>query len=61
MTPRARSPLALFLPSLDGGGAERAILNLAAGFSKRGFPVDIVLAISGQGFGSELIAYRLPG
>lgn len=36
--------LALFLPSLAGGGAERIAINLAAGFSARGHGVDIVLA-----------------
>jgi len=36
--------LALFLPSLRGGGAERVMLNLAEGFAQRGFCVDLVLA-----------------
>jgi glycosyltransferase involved in cell wall biosynthesis len=36
--------LALFLPSLHGGGAERVMLNLAKGFSERGIQVDLVLA-----------------
>ena len=40
----ARAPLAFFLPSLAGGGAERVILNLAEGFSQRGVPIDLVLA-----------------
>jgi glycosyltransferase involved in cell wall biosynthesis len=31
------------MPSLDGGGAERVILNIAAGFAKRGVPTDLVL------------------
>lgn len=35
--------IALFLPSLAGGGAERVMLNLARGFCKRGLAVDIVL------------------
>lgn len=39
-----RAPLAFFLPSLAGGGAERAMLNLAAGFAERGFRTDLVLA-----------------
>jgi glycosyltransferase involved in cell wall biosynthesis len=38
------APLAFFLPSLAGGGAERAILNLATGFSERGVRTDLVLA-----------------
>ena len=36
--------LALFLPGLYEGGAERIILNLASGLTARGYPVDLVLA-----------------
>ena len=36
--------LALFLPSLRGGGAERIMVNLARGFVERGLQVDLVLA-----------------
>ncbi len=36
--------LALFLPSLRGGGAERVVVNLARGFAERGLQVDLVLA-----------------
>lgn len=36
--------LALFLPSLRGGGAERVMVHLARGFAERGFQVDLVLA-----------------
>ncbi len=36
--------LALFLPSLAGGGAERVLVDLAEGFAKRGHDVDLVLA-----------------
>lgn len=36
--------IALFLPSLAGGGAERVALNLAAGFINSGNTVDLVLA-----------------
>lgn len=35
--------LAIFLHSLYGGGAERAMLNLARGFSEQGIQVDLVL------------------
>lgn len=35
--------LALFMPSLAGGGAERVMLTLAAEFVKRGLTVDLVL------------------
>lgn len=36
--------LAIFLPALLGGGAERVILNLAAGITGKGYAVDLVLA-----------------
>lgn len=36
--------LAIFLPNLDGGGAERTMLNLAEGMATRGYNVDLVLA-----------------
>ncbi len=36
--------IALFLPSLAGGGAERVFLDLAGGFRQRGVAVDVVLA-----------------
>ena len=39
-----RPRLALYLPNLDGGGAERMIVNLAAGFVRCGVPTDLVLA-----------------
>lgn len=42
--PERRPRLALYLPNLDGGGAERMMVNLAAGFARRGVPTDLVLA-----------------
>lgn len=42
-TGAANVDVAFFLPSLVGGGAERAMLNLAIGFANQGFGVDIVL------------------
>ena len=36
--------IALFSPSLDGGGAERVMMNLARGFIDRGYTVDLVLS-----------------
>ncbi|HET9493456.1 MAG TPA: glycosyltransferase [Chloroflexia bacterium] len=36
--------LAIFLPSLAGGGAERSMLNMANGFAGRGVALDMVLA-----------------
>ena len=35
--------VALFLPSLGGGGAERAMLDVATGLAQRGLSVDMVL------------------
>lgn len=35
--------LAIFLPSLHAGGAERAMLKVAQGIGARGYPVDLVL------------------
>jgi glycosyltransferase involved in cell wall biosynthesis len=36
--------LALFIKSLSGGGAQRALVNLARGFTERGHRVDLVVA-----------------
>jgi glycosyltransferase involved in cell wall biosynthesis len=38
--------VAIFLPSLRGGGAEKAAVNLSKGFSAKGLKVDLVLAKS---------------
>jgi len=38
-----KGKIALYLPSLRGGGVERVMLNLARGFVERGFSVDLVL------------------
>jgi glycosyltransferase involved in cell wall biosynthesis len=35
--------LAIFLMDLDGGGAERVMINLASGFADQGLKVDLVL------------------
>ncbi len=45
--PRAetpRRPIAIFLPALYSGGAERVLVNLAGELQKRGYAVDLVLA-----------------
>ena len=39
-----RGRIALFVPSLRGGGAELVMVNLARGFLQRGFSVDLVVA-----------------
>ena len=49
-----KSPLALFLPSLEAGGAEKVMLNLAKGFLQAGYPVDLLLAKGRGAFLSEL-------
>lgn len=41
---KQRAQLALYLPNLDGGGAERMMVSLASGFARRGLHVDLVLA-----------------
>lgn len=40
--------LALYLPSLRGGGAERVMVLLANGFAQRGYALDLVL-VSAEG------------
>lgn len=35
--------IAIFVPSLEGGGAERVMATLANGFASRGYRVDLVL------------------
>jgi glycosyltransferase involved in cell wall biosynthesis len=40
----SKKRLALFLPGLYGGGAERIVLNLAAGLGEQGYAVDLILA-----------------
>jgi glycosyltransferase involved in cell wall biosynthesis len=47
-------PVAFFLPSLAGGGAERVVLNLAEGFSQRGVSVDLVLVAAEGRFLSQV-------
>lgn len=42
------SKIAIFLPSLNGGGAERVMVTLANAIAARGYAVDLVLA-SAQG------------
>src|SRR5262249_5958391 len=39
-----RRHVALFHPSLNAGGAERVMVNLAIGFAGRGYRTDLVLA-----------------
>jgi len=46
--------VALFLPSLRGGGAEKVMVTLAKGFCNQGLSVDIVLARAEGPFLSEV-------
>jgi glycosyltransferase involved in cell wall biosynthesis len=39
-----RTKIAIFVPSMAGGGAERGAVKLAEGLVRRGFDVDLVLA-----------------
>ena len=48
--------IALFLPSLRGGGAERVMVNLARGFYDQGINVDLVLAKAEGPYLSEVPA-----
>jgi glycosyltransferase involved in cell wall biosynthesis len=54
MTDAHRQRLALFLPTLDDGGAERVMLQLASSFTARGHAVDLVLAIPGGPLESQV-------
>lgn len=49
-------PLAVsvFLPALEGGGAERAMLHLAQGFAERGLKTDVVIAQSEGAYLSQI-------
>jgi len=38
-----KKKIAIFLPSLSGGGAEKMMVNIARGFSENGIQVDLVL------------------
>ena len=46
--------ISFFIPSLQGGGAEKAIMNLACGLAERGLEIDLVLADAKGPFLSDL-------
>ena len=50
-----RERIALYVPSLNGGGAERVMLDLATGLVDRGIRVDLVLV---RAEGHSLISCR---
>ncbi|MEA2725013.1 MAG: hypothetical protein QOH59_2784 [Gemmatimonadales bacterium] len=54
MKPAGR--VALFVPSLRGGGAERVAVNLARGFANRGVPTDLVAASARGDFAGHIPA-----
>ncbi len=56
MTEPGRKPIAFFLPSVRGGGAQRVIVNLVQGITERGIPVDVVLATAQGVFLDQLPA-----
>jgi glycosyltransferase involved in cell wall biosynthesis len=47
-------PIAFFLPSVRGGGAQRVIVNLVQGIVQRGEPVDLALAVAEGAFLDQL-------
>ncbi len=49
-----RPPIALFVPSLHGGGAERVILDIATELVNRGVPVHLVL-VRAEGHFRDLV------
>lgn len=51
MTPRS---IALLMPSLEAGGAERVMLHLARGFRERGLAVDLVVFKAGGAFANDI-------
>jgi len=50
--------IAIFSPSLAGGGSERVMLNLAFGFAEKGYSVDMVL-ISANGQYLDKLHHRV--
>jgi glycosyltransferase involved in cell wall biosynthesis len=54
MIESSSGPIAFFLPTLSGGGAERVIMNLAEGMAERGRPVDLVVAAANGVFLNQL-------
>jgi len=49
-------PIAFFLPTVRGGGAQRVIVNLVQGITERGIQVDLVLAAATGVFLDQLPA-----
>jgi glycosyltransferase involved in cell wall biosynthesis len=51
---KSQERVAIFLPALYGGGAERTMLKLAGGIVERGYAVDLVLARARGEYLSEI-------
>jgi len=51
---KERQRLALFVPSFNGGGAEKAMVRLAGGFADRGYQVDFVVTRAEGPYKGEL-------
>lgn len=51
---KASPRIAIFLPSLSGGGAERVMVTLANAFAEQGYAVDLVLAKVGGPYLSQV-------
>ena len=56
MTAGGSRPIAFFLPTVRGGGAQRVIVNLVQGITERGIRVDLVLAAATGVFLDQLPA-----
>jgi glycosyltransferase involved in cell wall biosynthesis len=54
MSQTRAGPIAFFLPTLTGGGAERVVVNLVQGMSERGIQVDLVAAAAEGVFLTQL-------
>lgn len=51
---KSNSRIALFVPSLNGGGAERVMVLLANGIAERGYSVDLVTLCSEGAYRGEV-------
>jgi glycosyltransferase involved in cell wall biosynthesis len=56
VTAEGSRPIAFFLPTVRGGGAQRVIVNLVQGITERGIRVDLVLAAATGVFLDQLPA-----
>jgi len=52
--------IALYMPSLVGGGAERVMFNLAQEFVARGIAVTLVVDRLPSSYGKNLSSYQFP-